>query len=136
MDNKQYFFRGFHPDENGKTTITYMEETVRGDWIYGSLIRLGDKLNYICYATQNQDIRDIGTLSTYVLSKTVGQWVSIDKNGNDVFEGDYVKCNDGVALVHVEEGCVYPIGAYYARSGFVFDKDEWELIGNKWEVAR
>ncbi|MCX4361790.1 MAG: hypothetical protein OSJ74_00160 [Clostridia bacterium] len=82
-------FRGFHPDNNGATTITLNGEKIKGVWIYGSLITLGES-KYICYAKNCHSIINAGVLSDIVFPETVGQWVRADKDDKDIFKGDII----------------------------------------------
>lgn len=51
-----------------------------------------------------------------------------DRNGKKIMTGDTVKCEHGIEVVKLYEGCFYPMGTYCARSGFEYDPNEWEVI--------
>lgn len=53
-----------------------------------------------------------------------------DKNKTPIFEGDIVEADGVCEVVRFENGCFYPMGAYVARSGLEYDKNEYEVIGN------
>lgn len=58
-----------------------------GEWIYGSLLSF-----------HGHEIFDISAFNNYfpVSYETIGQWTGlVDKNGNQVFEGDIVKTKYG-----------------------------------------
>ena len=92
--NKRCLFRGFHPNEDGKTTIKVTlighDEpfTFKGDWIYGiPFSRIGGGLNPMGI---NAIRRDDNNCICTVVAETVGQWVMADKDDNDIFEGDTI----------------------------------------------
>lgn len=92
MSDKRYLFRGFHPDEQGDATIVVNGEKVKGEWIYGYYLYSNKtKEHYIVSNESNEFV--IPELEYFqsilkVIPETVGQWVTTDKNGKDVFEGD------------------------------------------------
>lgn len=144
-------FRGFHPDNNGATTITLNGEKIKGRWVYGSLITLGER-KYICYADERHNIMDAGALSFDVLPKTVGQRVTNDKNGKDIFLGDLVLFEDECPnnyeyhdSTELRLGEVkYDNGAYYVTNTIAVEMDdlrcddywECEIFSNIWEVDK
>ena len=36
-------------------------------------------------------------------------------------------------VVRFEDGCFHPMGSYVARSGFMYDNNDYEVIGNIFE---
>lgn len=142
-------FRGFHPDNNGTTTITLNSEKIKGEWIYGSLITLGEN-KYICYAKNCHSIINAGALSDIVIPETVGQWVTTDKNGKDIFLGDLVLFEDECPSnyeyhdsTELRLGEVkYDNGEYYVTNTIAVEMndlrcdDYWEceIFSNIWEV--
>lgn len=97
MSDKRCLFRGFHPDDNGKTKImcpTLNNVVIKGRWIYGDLMHNGWKDKYIhphgnSFDVSNSDLTKLLVVHK-VIPETIGQWVATDKNGKDVFEGDEV----------------------------------------------
>lgn len=93
-------FRGFHPDENGEITIRVKLVghdnlfEYKGYWVYGlPFSRIGGGFNPDGI---NAIRTDDGKRNIYgVVAETVGQWVTTDKNGKDVFKGDILKDVDG-----------------------------------------
>ncbi len=130
MTERKILFRGFHPDENGNTTITFNGQKIRGDWIYW------DKFSNVLY---DEDITSFSSydLDTDIIHETVGQWVTTDKNGKDVFDGDNVLCafEDGVFEVQYDEQTLMWVignGVVLIDFDHCYNSDI-ELIGNKWE---
>lgn len=90
MNDKRHLYRGFHPDENGNIVITLNGEKIRGEWVYGSLLEYKpifvDKVEYTMVYHNGS-----GFCYDKVIPETVGQWVTTDKNGDDVFDGDKIQ---------------------------------------------
>lgn len=93
---RKILFRGFHPDENGNTVITLNGMKIRGEWVFGHLIDGADitlivpQNNEFSFCEEENLAMDL--IAVDVIPETVGQWVTTDKNGKDVFENDIVKC--------------------------------------------
>lgn len=74
---RDYRFKGFHPDQNGKTVIKLNGKEIRGDWKYGDLHSDGPFID-----------------EHYVLPETAGQFTGLtDKKGKEIFEGDIANIN-------------------------------------------
>lgn len=153
MNDKRYLFRGFHPDERGKTTIVVNGEKIKGEWVYGDLLTCG--FDYETAIRVHNAYETGESALILVLPETVGQFVTTDKNGKDVFEGDCILHKlYGNGEVDFGE---YKFSAcdeyecehygFYAKSnsvkGYIVNNDGYsilpsesdhiELIGNKWE---
>lgn len=102
MNNqREILFRGFHPCENGDTTIYVEGEAVKGRWVYGCLLvdnaNCSAKQSGKCYCPHNGSLAYIfewqDGLHEYeeieVIPSTIGQYTGLtDKNGRKIFEGD------------------------------------------------
>lgn len=132
--NNKILFRGFHADENGETVITIKGEKIIGNWVYGYPVQMGKTISmHVPYdkVTDNYEIY-------MVIPKTVGQFVTTDKNGKDLFEGDIVKNNRG-ELMLIEWVQKYTRFTLTCKEkGIIistFVPEQCELISNKWECA-
>lgn len=141
MTDKRYIFRGFHPDENGKKLITYNGESVRGEWLYwNNYGRLYDSKKW-----QPTEYETDGYFAKYaseieILADTVGQWVTTDRKGRNVFEGDRCKAflsftnsYETGEVVYIKSDCEYALQHEFfigRLNNFV----KIELIGNTWEA--
>ncbi len=99
MTERKILFRGFHLDENGKTTITLNGNKFNGDWLYWN--KWGECINIengalILLPAQGFECLRVNKFN--ILCETIGQWVKTDKSGKDVFEGDIVKCDYSRAM--------------------------------------
>lgn len=112
---REILFRGFHPDENGKVTITLNGEKIKGEWVYGYYVeatrhwhKYGIHNSWIITSTlQNGGYFNVMGRCP-VIPETIGQYTGLtDKNGNKIFEGDTVKITDEIVN-----------GTYYARVQF------------------
>lgn len=95
------------------------------EWVYGSLVYSPSENQYYIVEHSGDE------LSYPVKEETIGQFTGLlDKNGNKIFEDDIVRIDGKYCVVVFDNGCFYPIGAYIARSGFEYDKDDYKIIGN------
>ena len=91
--NRKILYRGFHPNKNGDTIIALNGAKIKGEWVYGDRVTQGQE---VCIHPQSNRFQlsksDLSKLIIMhpVVSETVSQWVTTDKNGKDVFEGDTV----------------------------------------------
>lgn len=133
---RKLLFRGFHPNNTGDTIITVNGKKIKGDWVYGSLISCGDR-KYICYADDRHSIFDAGALSSSVIPETIGQWVTTDKNGKDVFESDFVKSYLDDEIQGIVEydtiHCSFVFNTLDGLDTLYLDDDDWIVYGNKCE---
>lgn len=91
MNDKRYLYRGFHPDEKGKTTIVVNGAKVKGEWIFWDCF--GCCTKSFARTVRAKRVRVDYLFPSDIIPETVGQWVTTDKNGKNVFEGDMVKTN-------------------------------------------
>lgn len=132
-------FRGFHPDENGKTTITFNGEKIKGEWVYG-LLPFRNKIRVFTTHKWNDEgeEREYDTTEDLsVLPETVGQWVTNDKKGRDIFEGDVVKSyiDDEVpcGIIKYEDACFY-VDIRNGYDAMAIEEYEPIVIDNIWEA--
>lgn len=139
MNDKRRLYRGFHLRGNGETTITLNGEKIKGEWLYGPFAWYKP-----CFTDKEScDIlfhTGSGFCFVAVIPETVGQWVTTDKNGKDVFDGDYVSCafEDGIFEVYYDEKTLmWCIGNGEVCIDFDHcNSRDIELIGNKWKVQK
>lgn len=116
------------------------------EWIFGSLVQQKDNGKHRFIIIPNfQDVYrplwiDYGTIgyidndseirAEYVNPETIGQYIGLkDKNGNKIFEGDFVQYKNK------DIGCVgYDNGAFFIETTSIIT-DDWalenlEVIGN------
>lgn len=66
---QEVLFRGFHVCKTGKTVIKVNDVRYRGDWVYGSFVRLGEKCYIIPIDEANSS--DSESMHLWMLSKTI-----------------------------------------------------------------
>lgn len=137
--NREYIFRGFHPDENGSKTITLNGKKIIGEWVYGSLItqtkgKNSTELRGAWIVDYDKEIE--------VISETVGQYTGLtDKNGNRIFEGYIVQSEEYQAgdeigvVVYDSKRCTYWVHSEKYDWWLMLDEADWEIIGNIYENA-
>lgn len=86
MAERKVLFRGFHPDGSGAETIMLNGEKITGEWLYWDVY---GKCNVFYRTKRTMYCGSSEYISEgEVLPETVGQWVTTDKNDDDVFDGD------------------------------------------------
>ena len=118
---RMYKFRGFHPDESGKTVIKIAEKKIKGTWFYGDLHTDGPYIN-----------------EHKVLPETVGQYANFnDADGKELFDADIVRYlgeSDNGLIVFDEAFGMYQICYNSDRvEGFGDVYRSLEKIGNAFE---
>lgn len=92
MNNqREILFRGFHPCEDGETTIYVEGRAVKGRWVEGFYFSWNNGIEQLF---QIQTINKQGHLGVIyeVIPATVCQYIGLtDKNGRKVFEGDCIQ---------------------------------------------
>lgn len=136
---REIIFRGFHPDTNSETIITFEGIPYRGYWHEGGISFDRSKTPYICperFSDYDEEIE--------VIPATVGQFTGLtDKNGNKVFENDIVKVrfwSDWGECYEVSNGTIkWENGNYviyishYCMRLNLADHPEMVVIGNTFD---
>lgn len=131
---RMILFRGFHPNVNAETIITFEGIPYRGDWLYWNEIgELQGK--FWSYYENGKECRYAHELE--FISETISQWVTTAKDGRDVFESDIVRSNlDGEIQGIVEydsSHCCFVVNTLDGLDTIYLDDDEWIVYSNKWE---
>ncbi len=136
MTERKILFRGFQPDENGKTTITLNGKKFNGDWLYWN--KWGECINIengalILLPAQGFECLRVNKFN--ILRETVGQWVITNRYHKDIFEGDNVAFYGDyihTGVVEWNESNAQFVVVDEDGDWDLIDTD-WEVIGNKWE---
>ena len=133
---RERLFKGFHPDENGKTEITLNGKKIKGEWVYGDLSQ---------HKTGKRFIKSGSAIHSFeVIPETVCEYVKDDSKGNQVFENDIVKIDYTdleVGLIKITGQIVWnqEIGGYlihetaYCRNYDIRYHEEMEVVGNAFD---
>lgn len=136
MNKHKSIFRGFHPDNDGKTVITHKGEKIKGDWIYWDLFGHSEAL-FVRKGGSGESILVHFVMPYDVITETIGQKATIDKNGKDMFGGDKVMDSAGsVGIVEWQQAeCRFLIYDTEMQDWHGMDEYNWEVIGNVFEVT-
>lgn len=136
---REILFRGFHPCEDGDTTIYVEGKAVKGRWVEGfvSVHTICGKQTYLATVIEVKPQKTYDVGSYEVLQFTAGQYTGVtDKNSRKIFEGDIAA--DGVYeyIVTFSEGAwvlkqTYSTGSSYSTLYHV--AKQREVIGTIWD---
>lgn len=118
-NHRETLFRGFHPCEDGKTTIYVEGEAVTGWWVEGWLAVTSERIAHI-NVFKSDDGEEVIVTTHPVLSSTVCQYTGLtDKNGVKIFKGDILGAED----------CDYSFCVEFGKCGGVENCESYGYIG-------
>ena len=109
---KDVLFRGFTPCKTGETVIVVNDTKYKGEWVYGSFVRLGEKYYIIpCDEINNSDSEPmylwmLSKTICGIIPETVGQYVGLrDKTNTKEFpEGQRIFTGDICSFIDFFDG--------------------------------
>lgn len=152
-NHREILFRGFHPCEDGGTTIYVKGKAGKGRWVEGYYLRYGWAGKEKCYIVPTYAS---ALYHDEVLPSTVCQYVGLtDKNGVKIFEGDciqtyfsfspcdagygvsqkpfYVKWEQGRTAFHAKKPNVNGMHLLDTIDFLTIQSQLYEVIGTKWD---
>lgn len=117
-----------------------------GEWVTGSLAMIDSRSQkigsnsgqmFICDVQHSWQKTENGLMIGYwieVLPETVGQYIGVDTNGKDVYEGDVSKC--GYIIIWNENKSLFAehyqqrLAGEFSISSYPMDLKNVEIIGN------
>lgn len=141
-------YKAFAPNIKGAQTICWQGEDIKGEWVYGDLLKIpyNENGDYDCYIIEKVDFRDtiydVYSYAHQVLAVTICEAIPglKDKFGRQVFKNDVVTLHHMLGVYEVkwsENQCRYDLyrNGYpqaglnpetirnYAVIGTIFDKE-------------
>lgn len=93
-------YKAFNPNENGKEVIYLNGKSIKGDWVYGNVLKIpyNQDGGYDYYIIEEMDFRDtiydIHKYVCYILPETICEAVPglKDSEGRQIYNHDIVEC--------------------------------------------